>query len=46
MTETGDDVWRPSDDDWSPERVRFGGFVDGRPMWASLSGRVMERRDG
>ncbi len=45
LTEIGDDVWRAADEEWSPERLRFGGYVDGRPMWASFSGRVMERRD-
>jgi len=46
LTETGDDVWRVSDDDWAPDRLRFGAFVEGRPMLALLSGRAMERRDG
>ncbi len=46
LTEIGDDVWRISDDDWNPERLRFGGFVGGRPTLAILSGAAMERRDG
>ncbi|PZN95650.1 MAG: hypothetical protein DCF31_05930 [Alphaproteobacteria bacterium] len=46
LFEIGDDVWRPSDDDWNPERVSFTGFVAGRPQVAVLSGRMLERRDG
>ena len=46
ITEIADDVWRAADPNWSPERIAFGGFVDGRPQIVSLSGRVLERRDG
>ena len=46
ITEIADNVWRAVEPDWSPERMRFGGFVDGRPQIVELSGRVLERRDG
>ena len=46
LRDLGGDVWASADQAWSPERLRFGGLVDGKPMWLSFSGRVMERRDG
>lgn len=46
MHEIGNDVWRAADPAWSPERLRFGGFVDGKPQLAIISGRILERRDG
>ncbi len=46
LTEIADDVWRAAEPNWWPERVAFGGLVAGRPQIVSLSGRVLERRDG
>ncbi len=46
LTEIGNDVWRVAEPEWSPERIRFTGFVDGRPQLLVFSGRVLERRDG
>lgn len=46
LVEIGNDVWRVAVPDWSPERIRFAGFVDGRPQLLTFSGRVLERRHG
>jgi hypothetical protein len=46
LTEIADDVWRAAEPNWWPERITFGGFVAGKPQIVSLSGRVLERRDG
>lgn len=44
LTPLPDGSWRLGADEWSPERVRFEGFVDGRPMQLSLSGSPYARR--
>lgn len=46
LVDIGSDTWRSAASDWDPERVRFAGFVDGRPQLLIASGRVLERRDG
>lgn len=45
LTEIGDDVWRLAEPDWLPERIRFTGFMAGKPLVAEFSGRTLERRD-
>jgi CubicO group peptidase (beta-lactamase class C family) len=44
LTLLGDGSWRAGADDWSPERVRFDGLVDGRPTRLLLSGAAYVRR--
>ena len=44
LTPIGDKLFRLGDD-WSPERLRFADFLDGRPMTLYLSGAKLERRD-
>lgn len=44
LTLLDDGSWRPGSDDWNPERVRFDGFVDGRPTRLLLSGAPFVRR--
>lgn len=39
-----DGSWRPGTDEWAPERIRFDGFVDGRPTRMLLSGSPYVRR--
>jgi CubicO group peptidase (beta-lactamase class C family) len=46
ITEIANDEWRLANPDWIPERLRFTGFMNGRPLLAVWSGRVLERRDG
>jgi hypothetical protein len=46
LVEIGDDVWRAAEPDWLPERIKFTGFVNGRPQVAIFSGRDLERREG
>jgi CubicO group peptidase (beta-lactamase class C family) len=46
ITEIANDEWRLANPDWIPERLRFAGFMNGRPLLAIWSGRVLERRDG
>jgi len=41
-----DGSWRIGTDDWSPERARFDGVVDGRPTQMWLSGSLYQRRFG
>jgi hypothetical protein len=38
LVRLGDGTWRAGEKDWSPERVRFDGMVDGKPMRATASG--------
>lgn len=40
----GDGSWRVGDKDWSPERIRFDGLIDGRPTRAIVSGVDHVRR--
>ena len=44
LTLLDDGSWRAGADEWSPERVRFDGFVDGRPTRLLLSGSPYVRR--
>ncbi len=44
LTLLDDGSWRAGTDDWSPERVHFEGFVDGRPTRLMLSGAPYVRR--
>lgn len=44
LTLLDDGSWRPGSDEWGPERVRFDGFVDGRPTRMLLSGAPFVRR--
>jgi CubicO group peptidase (beta-lactamase class C family) len=44
LTPLGNGLWRYGDDDWSPERVRFDGIVNGRPMRLTFSGIQFDRR--
>jgi len=44
LTPLGDGSWRYGDDDWSPERVRFDGVIDGRPTRMLFSGLPFVRR--
>lgn len=44
LAEIGDDVWRSAEQDWNPERLRFGGFVDGVPQIALLGNQLLDRR--
>lgn len=44
LTPLGDGSWRYGSDEWSPERVRFDGTIDGRPTRMLLSGLPFVRR--
>ncbi|MBS0386392.1 MAG: serine hydrolase [Proteobacteria bacterium] len=44
LTPLGDGSWRMGDDEWSPERIRFDGVIDGRPTRMLLSGLPFVRR--
>jgi hypothetical protein len=44
LTPLPDGSYRVGDDDWSPELVRFGGVVAGRPTRLLMSGAVYVRR--
>src|SRR5262249_32139411 len=44
LTSLGNGLWRAGDDEWSPERVRFDGVVDGRPTRLIYSGSPNVRR--
>lgn len=44
LTLLDDGQWRPGEDDWSPERVKFDAPLRGRPMRMSYSGEDMWRR--
>ena len=46
LTELGHGVFRAGEDEWSPERVRFDGFIDGRPERVIVSGSAFQRRFG
>lgn len=39
-----DGSWRPGTDEWIPERIRFDGFVNGRPTRMLASGAPFVRR--
>ncbi|MGD9982356.1 MAG: serine hydrolase domain-containing protein [Hyphomonadaceae bacterium] len=44
LTLLDDGSFRAGADDWSPERIRFRGFVGGRPTGLTLSGAPFVRR--
>lgn len=44
LTLLDDGSWRAGTDEWSPERVRFDGVIDGRPTRLLLSGSPYVRR--
>jgi hypothetical protein len=44
LTLLDDGSWRPGTDEWNPERIRFDGFVDGRPTRLLISGSPFVRR--
>jgi hypothetical protein len=44
LTLLDDGSWRPGTDEWNPERIRFDGFVGGRPTRLLLSGSPYVRR--
>ncbi|ANP46310.1 serine hydrolase domain-containing protein [Candidatus Viadribacter manganicus] len=44
LTLLSDGSWRAGADEWSPERIRFDGLVDGRPTRLMLSGSPYVRR--
>ncbi len=46
LVDIGGDVWRFAEADWNPERLRFAGFVKGKPQVAIMSERMLDRRDG
>lgn len=46
LTEISENVYRLGGEDWSPERVEFSGFIDGRPEILLLSGAPFQRRFG
>jgi hypothetical protein len=39
-----DGSWRPGTDEWIPERIRFDGYVNGRPTRLLVSGAPFVRR--
>lgn len=39
-----DGTWRLGDEDWSPERIAFSGYVNGRPEQLLFSGTPFTRR--
>ncbi len=44
LTPLGDGSWRYGGDEWSPERIRFDGVIDGRPTQMLFSGLTFVRR--
>jgi CubicO group peptidase (beta-lactamase class C family) len=44
LTPLGDGLYRAGKDDWSPERLRFGAWLDGKPQRATASGADYLRR--
>lgn len=44
LTLLDDGAFRVGSDEWSPERIRFAGFVGGRPTGLTLSGAPFVRR--
>ena len=45
MTQVSQNLWRVGDDSWSPERVSFANFIDGRPQVLIFSGEKFLRHD-
>ena len=45
MARMAPNLWRVGDDNWSPERVSFADFIDGRPQTFIFSGVKFERHD-
>ncbi|MBL8547209.1 MAG: beta-lactamase family protein [Hyphomonadaceae bacterium] len=44
LTLLDDGSWRPGTDEWIPERIRFDGFIEGRPTRLLFSGAPFVRR--
>jgi CubicO group peptidase (beta-lactamase class C family) len=44
LTPLGENLFRAGKDDWSPERLRFSAWLDGRPQRATASGADYQRR--
>jgi CubicO group peptidase (beta-lactamase class C family) len=45
LTQIGEAEFRVGEEEWSPERLRFDVFVDGRALRANLSGETYYRSD-
>ncbi|QNN64460.1 serine hydrolase [Sphingomonas rhizophila] len=45
MTRIGDNLYRLGEQSWSPERIRFTHFAEGRPATIYVSGERYDRRD-
>ena len=45
LFKVGDNLWRAGEESWSPERVSFANFIDGRPQTLILSGEKFLRHD-
>jgi CubicO group peptidase (beta-lactamase class C family) len=45
LTRIGEVEFRVGEDEWSPERLRFDAFVDGKALRANLSGETYYRSD-
>jgi|tagenome__1003787_1003787.scaffolds.fasta_scaffold20988124_3 D-alanyl-D-alanine carboxypeptidase len=45
MARLGDNLWRVSEESWSPERASFANFIDGRPQTFIFSGEKFLRHD-
>lgn len=45
MARISDNLWRLGEEAWSPERVRFDNFLDGRPQRLLFSGEPYLRHD-
>jgi CubicO group peptidase (beta-lactamase class C family) len=45
LTQLGEAEFRVGEEEWSPERLRFDGVVDGRALRANLSGETYYRSD-
>lgn len=44
LTPLGENLFRAGKDNWSPERLRFSAWLDGRPQRATASGADYQRR--
>lgn len=45
LTKIGDNLWRVGDDSWTPERLSFANYIDGRPQTLIFSGETSLRHD-